>query len=203
MPKLWFCTVITSRKCPKSPLHGSFADLKRARKSEIATHEVIRYQRQSMRFKFRCMSFGIAAITPTILLLALCSMPEGRVEAAQHPNILFILADDHRPDALGALGNTVVKTPNLDSLVQRGTSFSHCYVMGSMSGAVRQPSRTMMLTGRSWLRIPKPKEDITNSLPKLLKAAGYDTFHVGKGGNEYDAGLEAFDTNIVINALRR
>src|SRR5205823_11467742 len=54
-------------------------------------------------------------------------------------------------------------------------------------------------TGRSWLRIPKPKEDITNSLPKVLRAAGYQTFHVGKGGNEYTAGLEAFDTNILMN----
>jgi arylsulfatase A-like enzyme len=119
--------------------------------------------------------------------------------ATRTPNILFILADDYRPDALRALGNRVVKTPNLDSLVERGMSFSCCYVMGSMSGAVCQPSRTMLLTGRSWLRIPKPKDDIPNSMPKLLKTAGYETFHVGKGGNEYTAGLEAFETNLLMN----
>ena len=37
-----------------------------------------------------------------------------------------------------------------------------------------------MLTGKSWLRIPKPKEgDPAKSLPKVMGAAGYETFHVG------------------------
>jgi arylsulfatase A-like enzyme len=70
--------------------------------------------------------------------------------------------------------------------------------MGSMVGAVCQPSRTMMLSGKSWLRIPKPNGgDPEASLPRILAAAGYETFHVGKGGNEYSTALRAFDTNIL------
>src|SRR6187401_605500 len=126
------------------------------------------------------------------------------------PNILHLHADDHRADGLHALGTAMLQTPNLDTLVARGTTFARCYTMGSMVGAVCLPSRTMMLTGKSWLRIPNgrdPKADATQSLPKVLSAAGYTTFHVGKGGNEFTAALAAFDTNLVMDdrseALRR
>ena len=85
-----------------------------------------------------------------LLLLA------GSSFAADTPqyNILHIHADDHRPDGLHALGTKALQTPNLDKLVEAGTTFSHAYTMGSMVGAVCEPSRTMLLTGRSWLRIP-------------------------------------------------
>jgi arylsulfatase A-like enzyme len=119
------------------------------------------------------------------------------VWADTKPNILHIHADDHRPDGLRALGNALLQTPNLDQLVEHGFVFTHAYTQGSMVGAVCQPSRTMMLTGRSWLRIPKPGAgDPEVALPHVMKAAGYETFHVGKGGNEYATGLKAFDTNI-------
>jgi arylsulfatase A-like enzyme len=120
------------------------------------------------------------------------------------PNILHIHADDHRADGLRALGSKILHTPNLDALVERGTSFTHCYTMGSMSGAVCQPSRTMMLTGKSWLRIPQSRTplkelDASTFMPRVLAAAGYQTFHVGKGGNEFTPGLQSFDQNITMN----
>src|SRR2546430_480650 len=75
-----------------------------------------------------------ARVTQSVLLALAALLIGPHAGAAERPpNILFILADDHRPDALGALGNPVVKTPNLDTLVERGMTFSHCYVMGSMS----------------------------------------------------------------------
>ncbi len=120
-------------------------------------------------------------------------------EAPQRPNILHIHADDHRADGLGAFGHPVVQTPNLDTLVARGFTFTHCYTMGSMVGAVCQPSRTMMLTGKSWLRIPKARGgegDPEKSLPRVMSRAGYETWHCGKPSNEYTVGLKAFDTNI-------
>lgn len=118
------------------------------------------------------------------------------------PNILHIHADDHRADGLHALGNDTLQTPNLDSLVARGLVFTHCYTQGSMVGAVCLPSRTMMLTGRALFHIPdrRAKDDGGTSLPSTLRAAGYQTWHMGKGGNEYSAGLRAFDTNIVDDA---
>jgi len=130
-----------------------------------------------------------------LLLLLLAFQFTGRTA----PNILHIHADDHRPDGLRALGNPVLVTPNLDTLVESGTTFTRCYSQGSMIGAVCQPSRTMMLTGKSWLRIPNARDakgDASHSLPKVMSGAGYETFHCGKPGNEYTAGLKAFDTNI-------
>jgi arylsulfatase A-like enzyme len=140
----------------------------------------------------------IAPITALFFLLAPSIVGAG--EPSRKPNIVHIHADDFRADGLRALGNSVVETPNLDALVERGASFRCCYTMGSMVGAVCLPSRTMMLTGRSWLRIPKANGgDPSVSLPAVLRTAGYDTFHVGKGGNEYSVGLKAFDTNIVMD----
>ena len=117
---------------------------------------------------------------------------------ARQPNILHIHADDHRADGLHALGNPTVKTPNLDTLVARGFTFTHCYTQGSMMGAVCKPSRTMMLSGHSWLRLPddSPKATAPNSLPAVLSRAGYNTMHVGKPGNSYSAGHRAFDLDI-------
>lgn len=143
------------------------------------------------------LSFSVFCFVPSSLLQA-------EVPARRQPNILHIHADDHRADGLHALGTKVLHTPNLDALVERGTSFTHCYTMGSMSGAVCQPSRTMMLTGKSWLRIPAAKTplkelDASTFMPRVMAAAGYQTFHVGKGGNEFTPGLQSFDQNITMN----
>src|SRR5690348_3215723 len=111
------------------------------------------------------------------------------------PNILFILADDHRADGIAALGNPHIRTPNLDTLVATGTAFSHAYVFGSNTGAVCLPSRTEIVTGRSLYHLPahqkrfaevqKSHPELAASLlPIVLKGAGYETLHIGKGGNE-------------------
>lgn len=117
------------------------------------------------------------------------------------PNILHIHTDDHRPDGLHALGNPVLQTPSLDELATRGFVFTRCYTQGSMIGAVCLPSRTMMLTGRSLFRIPQRGQpgDPATVLPAVIKAAGYETWHCGKSGNEYGVGIGAFDTNRVMD----
>ncbi len=40
----------------------------------------------------------------------------------RRPNVLFVITDDQRWDTVGALGNSEVKTPNLDRLARRGTA---------------------------------------------------------------------------------
>jgi len=144
----------------------------------------------------------------TCILLPLWLAPWLIAQAAEptKPNILHINADDHRPDGLHALGTRVLQTPNLDRLVETGTTFTHAYTMGSMLGAVCEPSRTMLLTGRSWLRIPKGPaaaenaSDTSTFLPNVLERAGYNTWHIGKSGNGFKPGLAEFEINIIDDA---
>ena len=92
-----------------------------------------------------------------IALAVGCGFPAIRVGAAvarPRPNILFLFADDQRPDTVGAHGNRYIQTPNVDRLVRRGFSFNRAYCMGSIHGAVCQPSRAMLMSGRTLWRVP-------------------------------------------------
>src|SRR4051812_24467343 len=71
--------------------------------------------------------------------------------AAEKPNILFLFADDQRADAVGAF-NPAVKTPNIDTLVQRGFAFTNAYCLGANMPAVCTPSRNMLFSGRAFFR---------------------------------------------------
>ena len=139
----------------------------------------------------------------SVLLLTLLAALTGFTAAAPRPNILHIHADDHRADGLHALGTPLLQTPNLDTLVKSGTTFNRAYTQGSMIGAVCTPSRTMMLTGRSWQRIPSARTAPAEAgnpatfLPRVMAAAGYQTWHMGKGGNAFTPGIAAFETNLV------
>ncbi len=142
------------------------------------------------------------------LALAAC-LGAGRLamaadSATRPPNILLILADDQRWDTIGALGNSEIRTPNLDRLVQRGFHFSNAYNMGGMISAVCWPSRAMLVTGRSLWRIPsdtslrKPPPGVP-LLPTVLADAGYATWHCGKGSSSCRFGNAAFATTIEID----
>lgn len=113
--------------------------------------------------------------------------------AASRPNILFLFSDDQRFSTLNALGNTEVKTPNLDRLVANGTSFTHACIMGGTIGAVCAPSRAMLMTGQSLFhvdasivspaRAPENRKKPFDLFPEVLRKAGYTTFATGKWHN--------------------
>ena len=128
-----------------------------------------------------------AAVTLACLFIATTSFAATNAK----PNVLFILADDFRQDCIAAWGNSHIKTPNLDRLSARGLSFTHAYTMGAMIGAVCTPSRTMILTGRSLFHAPGTNFALW---PKAMSAGGYETFHLGKKGNSFVPGMEAFET---------
>lgn len=116
-------------------------------------------------------------------LLAFSSIPL----IAQQKNVLIIFSDDHSYHALGAAGNKQVKTPHLDRLAKSGCYFTQTYVMGGNQGAICTPSRAMMLTGSYLHRLYKDGATIPDSitsLPEVLRANGYHTFHTGKWHND-------------------
>ena len=102
--------------------------------------------------------------------------------AAKPPNIVFIFADDQRADTIAALGNPVIKTPNLDRLVKRGVAFTRAYMQGGNQGATCVPSRAMLLSGRSLAQIDE-KLLKHQTWPHAFGAAGYATFAAGKWHN--------------------
>nr|WP_221392423.1 sulfatase-like hydrolase/transferase [Dyadobacter sp. NIV53] len=104
---------------------------------------------------------------------------------AKRPNIIFILTDDHRWDALGAMGNKIIKTPNLDDLAKKGILFRKAYVTTSICAV----SRASILSGQyeSRHKINNFSTDFTtealaNTYPALLKKAGYKLGFIGKFG---------------------
>jgi arylsulfatase A-like enzyme len=114
---------------------------------------------------------------------------------ATRPNVLFILADDQRFDTLGALGRCPVQTPNLDRLMQRGTTFTHAHVMGGSSGAVCMPSRAMIHTGRTLYSLDEAGHNIPADhtlLGEHLRAHGYHTWGCGKWHQTADAFQRSF-----------
>jgi arylsulfatase A-like enzyme len=65
---------------------------------------------------------------------------------------LFIVVDDHRADALGALGPATVQTPVLEGLVRRGKAFTRATIQGRLMPAVCAPARACPLTGNGVFR---------------------------------------------------
>jgi arylsulfatase A-like enzyme len=112
------------------------------------------------------------------------------LRAAEQPNVVVLLTDDQRADAVAALGNAHIITPNLDRLVGEGFVFRNAYCMGSTQPAVCMPSRTMFHSGRSLYRLDGVEQ--RPHLGKSFADAGYATFHIGKRGNTPHALHKAF-----------
>lgn len=142
-----------------------------------------------------------------ITVLTLLSVWGGISKAQKKPNFLFIITDDQDYEAMKALGNEEIYTPNMDRLVERGVTFTHAFNQGSWSGAVSVASRTMLLTGQSvfkasqneayldsWARM-KDNNIKTEALlwPEVFMNHGYRTFLTGKWHNSHYALLKGFE----------
>lgn len=107
----------------------------------------------------------------------------GQTQTMGKKNILIMYSDDHTFQALGAMGNKIISTPNLDKLAKSGLMFTQAHVMGGHQGAICVPSRAMLMTGRYVNRLPSDGSTIPDSLismPEVLRGLGYLTFHTGK-----------------------
>ena len=104
-----------------------------------------------------------------------------RARAVSKPNLLLLMADQHRGDWMGCSGNRAVQTPNLDRIASEGVRFSHAY----SSTPTCTPARSALLTGMSpWqhgmLGYAAVAEKQRVEMPRVLREAGYYTFGIGK-----------------------
>lgn len=110
--------------------------------------------------------------------------PCGAASAAR-PNIVFLLGDDHRADALGCMGNKIIQTPHIDGLARDGVLFENMFVTTSICAV----SRASIFTGQ-WARrhgivdfvTPFTPGQWARTYPALLRKAGYRTGFIGKYG---------------------
>ena len=65
--------------------------------------------------------------------------------SAESPNLIYIISDQLRFDALSCMGNNIISTPNMDRLAAEGVIFTRAYAQSPVS----VPSRSSMLTGNS------------------------------------------------------
>ena len=144
----------------------------------------------------RWLFIGLAVVT------AACA--ETRPPTPPRPNVLVILTDDQRWDALGVvqreMGDQALfpwfQTPNLDRIAAEGARFANAFVTTSLCS----PSRASLLSGR-YARRHQVLNNFTEypvdlpSYPRRLQEAGYETAYIGKWhmGEDNDAQRPGFD----------
>lgn len=134
--------------------------------------------------------------TVVILLAFLACQLFGKIAEAQQPNVLYILTDDHRYDAVRAFNQMLhgrdmselgyVESPQIDRLTKMGTTFINTYCQAQGCA----PSRASLHYGRYPFRSGVYEFEYHNNnaqhcqptLPEQMAQLGYQTFHVGKLG---------------------
>ena len=117
-------------------------------------------------------------------------------EPAARPNVLFILCDDLRPDAVGCYGSKHVKTPHIDRLAAGGVRFTSGFCTTSLCS----PSRASILTGL-YAHAHGVRNNFTElpaslpTWPGRLREQGYATGYCGKWhmGEDNDSPRPGFD----------
>lgn len=146
---------------------------------------------------FQTFFLFYAGFSPAVSTATWSAAEEFACEPAdKRPNVLFILTDDQRWDAIGLAGHPHLKTPNIDRLGREGVYFRNAFCTTSLCS----PSRASFLSG-----LYAHKHGVTNnfteypshlkSFPLALQSSGYQTAYIGKWhmGEENDEPRPGFD----------
>jgi N-acetylglucosamine-6-sulfatase len=123
-----------------------------------------------------------SSFTAFLCCMIVCASSLGQAKSSKPKNIIFILADDHRYDAMGFMKKfSGLETPNLDQMAKEGVHVKNAFV----STALCSPSRASILTGMYAHshtvvdnQAPLPKG--LKFFPQYLQKAGYSTAFLGK-----------------------
>ena len=107
-------------------------------------------------------------------------VPE-KIAGSKPRNVVFILSDDHRFDAMSFMGHSLAETPHMDAMARDGVHLRNAYVTTSLCS----PSRASILTGLYTFRHrvidnQRMVPEGTLFFPQYLQQAGYKTGYVGK-----------------------
>jgi arylsulfatase A-like enzyme len=112
------------------------------------------------------------------------------------PNIIFILTDDHRWDALGYAGNTIIRTPEMDKLAREGVYYENAFVTTPICAASRASFLTGLYErthGYTFGQGAIRQVFMDHAYPAEMKKAGYYTGFFGKFGVVYPGFKDLFD----------
>jgi arylsulfatase A-like enzyme len=128
---------------------------------------------------------GVLSLFSTGMTASAAPVKAPRSRRSKPPNIIFILTDDQRFDALGCMGNPIIKTPHIDALAKNGVRFTHMFCTTSICAV----SRANFLTGQfarrhgiHGFRKGLTAKQFADSFPGTLRRQGYRTGIVGKWG---------------------
>jgi len=128
----------------------------------------------------------LALVAAAVPLAGCNSQLSGRsAAAAKRPNIIFLLTDDQRADAMGCAGNPIIHTPNIDGMAKNGVLFKNAFVTTSICAS----SRASIFAGQ-WTRrhgiidfgTHFSEAALAQTYPMLLRKAGYRLGFIGKYG---------------------
>jgi len=118
------------------------------------------------------------------------------IVGAKKRNVVFILTDDHRYDAMGFTGHPFMKTPHLDSIAKEGVYLKNAFVTTSLCS----PSRASILTGlythkHRVIDNNRLEQEGTVYFSQYLQKQGYDTAYFGKWhmGSKSDEQRQGFN----------
>ncbi len=131
----------------------------------------------------------------TLILLLSLNLPKAFSQETK-PNIIFILTDDQRWDALGYAGNKYAQTPEMDKLAREGVYFKNAMVSTPICAASRATILSGMQErahGYNFQTGAVKEEYMQYAYPKVLREGGYYTAFYGKLGIKYGQKESLFD----------
>jgi arylsulfatase A-like enzyme len=142
-----------------------------------------------------------SAVLLSAVMTVACGQPPAAV--ATRPNVVFVLTDDQRADAISLSGNSgPLETPNIDRLGREGVYFRNAFATTSLCS----PSRASILTGvyahthgvtNNFTEFPAD----TRTWPLVLQQNGYETayigkYHMGESNDDPRPGFDYFATHV-------
>ena len=133
----------------------------------------------------------ILYITLASILLVAGYVKAEKKGKSERPNIIFLLTDDQRFNALGCMGNDEIQTPNIDKLAAKGIMFTQHYNPTAICMGARATIMTGMYehkTGCNFSHGALHPDKFELSYPMLMKKAGYAVGFAGKFGYAVKSG---------------